>query len=62
MIGEQLVHARCIGLVNGPNQEPYRLMDYRWVDGETLFPRGASSAIRIETTYRQVIPVKLAVY
>jgi hypothetical protein len=59
---DRLVGAREVGLVVAPNQRPIRIMEFDWLQSDTLKPGDGGSAVRVETTRRQVVPVALEVY
>ncbi len=61
-IEDRLVGAREVGLVVAPNQRPIRIMEFDWLQSDTLKPGDGGSAVRVETTRRQVVPVSLEVY
>lgn len=59
---ERLVAAREMGIVAPPHQRPFRVMELEWVQADTLQPGTDGSAVRVETTRRQVVPVALEIY
>ena len=57
-----LVNAQDIGVVVGPNQQPYRIMQFDWLEQDTIRPTATGPAIRVETKRRNVIPIALEIY
>jgi hypothetical protein len=62
MVENHLTQAREMGVMVGPNRQPYRMMEYQWVEAETIVPGANAPAIRLETTRRQIVPIQLEVY
>jgi len=58
----RLVAAQELGIMNSPNQRPFRLMQVDWVQADTLQPADGGKAVRVETHRRQVVPVALEIY
>jgi len=59
---DRLLGAREVGIVTAPHVRPFRLMEVEWLESDTLQPRDNGSAVRVETTRRQVLPVALEIY
>lgn len=59
---DYLVGTREVGVILGPNQRPYRVMEVEWLEQDTIRPNAAGSAIRVETKRRDVIPVALEIF
>lgn len=62
IVEDHLLHAREMGVMVGPNQRPYQVMEYQWVESETIVPGANAPKVRLETTRRQIVPVQLEVY
>lgn len=62
MVENHLTQAREMGVMVGPNRQPYQMMEYQWVEAETIVPGSNAPAIRLETTRRQIVPIQLEVY
>ena len=62
MVENHLTLAREMGVMLGPNRQPYQMMEYQWVEAETIVPGSNAPAIRLETTRRQIVPIQLEVY
>ena len=62
MVENHLTQARDMGIMVGPNRQPYQMMEYQWVEAETIVPGSNAPAIRLETTRRQIVPIQLEVY
>lgn len=59
---DYLVSAQPVGIVIGPNQKPYRIMDVQWLEYETVRAGANGPALHTATTRRDVIPVALEIY
>src|SRR5688500_15375018 len=49
-----LVGARDVGVLVGPNQRPYRVVEIEWLEHDTVRPSALGPAVRVETTRREV--------
>ena len=62
IVQDNMLQAREMGVMMGPNRQPYQVMEYQWVESETLVPGTNVPSVRLETTRRQIVPVRLEVY
>jgi hypothetical protein len=62
LVQDNMLKAREMGVIVGPNRQPYQVMEYQWVESETIVPGANAPAVRVETTRRHVVPVELEVY
>jgi hypothetical protein len=62
VVQDHLMHARDMGVVVGPNRQPYRVMEYQWVESDTIVPGKNAPAVRLETTRRHIVPVEIEIY
>ena len=61
-VPNNMLQAREVGVIVGPNGQPYRVMEYQWVEAETIVSGANVPPVRLETTRRQIVPVRLEVY
>ena len=61
-VQDHTLKAREMGVMVGPNRTPYQMVEYQWVESETIVPGKNAPAIRVETTRREIVPVQLEVY
>lgn len=59
---DYLLSAQPVGMVVGPNQRPYRIMDVQWLEYETVRTGEDGPALHTATTRRDVIPVAMEIY
>lgn len=62
VVQDNMLKAREMGVIVGPNRQPYRVMEYQWVESETIVPGTDVPSVRLETTRRQIVPVQIEVY
>ncbi|MEK0449243.1 MAG: hypothetical protein RL088_1511 [Verrucomicrobiota bacterium] len=62
LVQDNMLKAREMGVIVGPNRQPYQVMEYQWVESETIVPGSNAPAVRVETTRRHIVPVELEVY
>ena len=62
IVQDHTLKAREMGVMIGPNRQPYQMMEYQWVESETIVPGQNAPAFRLETTRREIVPVQLEVY
>ena len=59
---DYLLSVRPVGIVVGPNQQPYRIMDVEWLQHETVRAGAGGPELHMATKRRDVIPVALELY
>jgi hypothetical protein len=62
LVQDNMLKAREMGIIVGPNRQPYQVMEYQWVESEMIVPGANAPAVRVETTRRHIVPVELEVY
>lgn len=62
LVQDNMLKAREMGVIVGPNRQPYQVMEYQWVESEMIVPGANAPAVRVETTRRHIVPVELEVY
>jgi hypothetical protein len=62
VVQDNMLQAREMGVMVGPNRQPYRVMEYQWVESEIIMPGANVPPVRLETTRRQIVPVQIEVY
>ncbi len=62
LVQDNMLKAREMGVIVGPNRQPYQVMEYQWVESETIVPGANAPAVRVETTRRHIVPVELEIY
>lgn len=59
---DYLVAARAMGTVVAPNNQPYRLVEFEWLEENTVKPSVEGPALRVETKRRNVVPMPVEIY
>jgi hypothetical protein len=59
---DYLVAAREVGIVNVPNQTPFRVVEVEWLEQSTIRTAADGPAIRVETKRKDVVPVALEIF
>ena len=62
IVQNHTLQAREMGVMVGPNRQPYQMVEYQWVESETILPGANAPAVRLETTRREIVPVQLEIY
>ncbi len=57
-----LLGSRDVGVMVGPNQQPYRVMVVDWLEQDTVRAAANGPAIRMDTKRRDVVPVALEIF
>lgn len=62
IVQNHTLQAREMGVIVGPNRQPYQMVEYQLVESETILPGANAPAVRLETTRREIVPVQLEIY
>lgn len=62
IVQDHMLQAREMGVMVGPNRQPYKVMEYQWTEAETILSGPNVPSVRLETTHRQIVPEELEIY
>ncbi len=62
VVQDHMLQAREMGVMVGPNRQPYKVMEYQWTEAETILSGPNVPSVRLETTHRQIVPEAIEIY
>jgi hypothetical protein len=59
---DYLLAAREVGMLVGPNQRPYRVVEIEWLERDVIRGGPEGTSVLVDTKRREVVPVALEVF